>query len=45
MLLMIVGASLAVSKIQEYIALEPGERITVIVTEIYMTNPMDCLRR
>ena len=45
MLLIIVGVTLAGSGIQEYIALELGERITGKVTEIYMTNPVDCLRR
>ena len=45
MLLMIVGVTLAGSKIQEYVALEPGESITGKITEIYSSNPIDCIRR
>ena len=44
-LLMIVGVTLAASKIQEYIALEPGESITGKITEIYTSNPIDCISR
>ena len=33
------------SRIDEYTVLETGQNITGKVTAIYMTNPMDCIRR
>ena len=45
LLLEIVYWIQATSRIEEYTALEPGQNITGKVTEIYMTNPMVCIRR
>ena len=45
MLVMTVCCIQSISRVEEYPALEPGQNITGKVTEIYMTNPIDCIRR
>ena len=45
LLLMTVCWIEATSRIQEYIALEPGQNINGKVTEVSTVNIMDCIRR
>ena len=45
LVLLMVYCTQATSRIDEYIALQPGQNITGKVTEIYIANLMDCIRR